>query len=1032
MLRMLKCGYFLLLVMLCVGSSLWSQTSQKYSGEYANFYRGEELFEKEQYSAARKVFTEVLEELDNSNDPFYIKARYYQGLSALELYNNDAVNLLLSFNNDYPESIYKQTIFFKIGLHFYQTKKYKDALEWLERVNPIQLDTAYRAEYTFKLGYSYFQLEDYSPARNAFYDIKEGKTPYAAPAMYYFAHIAYENKNYQVALEAFKTLVNNTTFNKEVPYYITQIYYLQKKYQQVIDYAPVYLDSVAKQSTPEMNRIIGDAYYKLSRYDEAVTYLEAYSKGSKTTREDDYKLGYAYLMSTYYDRAIRQFDRVARGKDALAQVAFYHAAEAYLKKEEPNNARSAFEAASQMDYDIKIQEDALFNYAVLSYELDYNPYNDAIRAFELFLNQFPNSKRKEDVYEYLVNVYTTTKNYQAALASIERINNKNVRLKKAYQTVAYNMGVELYERGKFSEAIKALDKVTIYPVDQKLIGQAKFWQADANYMLRDYNPAIKKYREFLAVSGISDPALKTLAYYNIAYAYYDQNDFVQAIESFRTFTQLPSNKDKVRLADAYMRIGDAYFTKVNPEFEKAALNYEKALALKQPNRDRTLFYLGKVYGFIYDKRQAKITTLLDIVNNHKTSSYVVPSIFEIGLSYKYEGDFDKGYTFLNQIITDYPNSILVKDALIEMGDIRYKQKKYDEAESYFNRVLNEYDLDDATCLKATTGLTDVFRATRQQERIAEVAQKYACAAITEDKQEEFFYETANELYLNEKYDEAIPEITKYLSAYPEGRFSTQLISFLADIYYQRNEKGQALALYERIIKRPTSSYTEEVLVRASKTLYNEGEYEQALPHYLRLEGLTQTPQVVYNTRVGLMRCYYLLEVYNAAATAAQKVLSDDLINEAIRLEANYIAGLSLFNVKNYNESLTYLKWTADNTGEVRGTEAHHTLAEAHFQLNNFDEVEQLHKDLLQRKPAYDYWIARSLLLQARVFMRKDDLFQAENTVNLVMRNYPDKEDGILMEAEKFLAELMQLKDEPEKSEEEIERVINIEEGGDDE
>ena len=1028
---MLKKRGCIVLLFVCLTGSLWGQTSHKYSGKYANFYRGEELFEKEQFSAARKVFTEVLDELDDHNDPMFIKARYYQGMAALELYNNDAISLLLSFNNDYPESIYKQSIFFKIGLHFYQTKKYKDAIEWLERVVPFQLDTTYRAEHAFKLGYAYFQLGDYPPARNAFYDVMNGKSSYTAPATYYFGHIAYENKNYQVALEAFKKLVNNTTFNKEVPYYISQIYYLQKKYQSVVDYAPVYIDSVATQSRPEMNRIIGDSYYKLSRYDEAITYLQAYAKASKTSREDDYKLGYAYLMSTYYDLAIRQFDRVARGNDALAQVAFYHAAEAYLKKDEPNNARSAFEAASQMDFDAKIQEDALYNYAVLSYELDYNPYNDAIRAFERFLNQFPNSNRKEDVYEYLVNVYTNTKNYQAALASIDRIEHKNVRLKTAYQTIAYNMGVAYYEQGDFAKAIDALNKVTTYPIDQKLVGLAKFWQADAHYMLQNYTEAIKKYRDFLAVPGATDPKLKALAYYNIAYAYYDQEDFVQAIEAFRTFTQLPSNKDKVRLADAYMRIGDAYFTKANPEFQKAAINYEQALKLNQPNRDRTLFYLGRVYGFIYEKRKDKISTLLDIVNNHRSSNYVVPSLFEIGVSYKYEGDLARGYTFLNQIVTDYPSSILVKDALIEMGDIRFKQQKYDEAESYFSRVLNEYELDDEKCRIATTGLTDILRATRQQQRIAELAQKYPCAAITEDKQEEFFYETANELYLKEKYDEAIPEIKKYLTTYPEGRFSTQLMSFLADIYYQRDEKGQALTLYERIIKRPTSSYTEEALVRASKTLYNAGEYERALPYYLQLEGLTRTPQVVYNTQVGLMRSYYLLEVYNAAATAAQKVMANDLINEAIRLEANYIAGMALFAIKNYQEALSYLEWTAANTGEVRGTEAHHTLAEAHFYLNNLEEATRLHKALLQRTPAYDYWIARSLLLQARVFMRQNDLFQAENTVNLVLRNYPDKEDGILLEAEKFLAELMQLREEPVREEDEIERVINLDEGDDD-
>lgn len=1022
----------LFLFCLLVFVDAFGQRSEKYESEYAPFYRAEELFQKEQFSAAKKIFREFIISFNDKHDPQFVKARYYEGLSALHLYNNDAIQLLTEFNNDYPENIYKNDIYFKIGQHFYQRKKYSDANDWFERTNVKDIDTSEVAEYYFKLGYANFQLGEFSKARNSFFEVKDGTSSYAAPAMYYYSHIAYQNETYQVALEGFLSLMDNPSFKNEVSYYITQIYYLQGQFDKVVEFAPAIIDSIPKSNTAEMNQLIGDAYYKIGRFDEAVNYLEEYSNNSNTSREDDYQLGYAYFMSTYYKKAVRQFDKVSRKKDKLGQVALYHAAESYLKLDELNNARAAFEAASKIEIDAGIQEDALYNYAVLSYELDYNPYNDAIRAFELFLENFPNSKRKEDVYEYLVNVYTSTKKYEEALASLDRIEKKDIKLKSAYQVISFNLGIEEYERGNFKNAINALEKVKTYSVDHRLEGKAVFWQADAYYNLKDYKNAIAKFREFLKIPGNYESNLRELAYYNIAYCYYDQKDYIQAIESFRTFTKLPSANDKLRLADAYIRIGDAYYTKKDPSFESSALNYEKAVELKQANLDRALFYLAKVYGFLPDKRSEKITTLLDIVNNHRSSNYIVPSIFEIGLSYKYEGNLEKGFEYLNQILNDYPNNILVKEALIEIGDIKYKQKAYEESESYFNRVLNEYNLDDEKCKTATKGLQDIYRATRQQDKIAEIAQKYPCAEITDDDQEAFYYETANELYLNENYDEAIPEINKYLNVYPEGRFSIQLTSYLADIYYQRDEKGQALALYRRIIEKPTSAYTEEALVRASKTLYNDGEYADALPYYSRLEPLASSPQIIYNTRVGLMRCNYLLDFYANAAQAARKVLADELIRDDIRVEANYVAGMSLFKEEKYDEAITYLKWTSENTGAERGTEALHILAETNFELGNFEKAEKIHKELLKRKPAYDYWIARSLILQARVFMAMDDLFQAENTINLVLNNYPEEDDGILIEAQKFKSELMQLKDEPDKIEEDTNRVIDFQEGGDDE
>ena len=255
---------------------------------------------------------------------------------------------------------------------------------------------------------------------------------------------------------------------------------------------------------------------------------------------------------------------------------------------------------------------------------------------------------------------------------------------------------------------------------------------------------------------------------------------------------------------------------------------------------------------------------------------------------------------------------------------------------------------------------------------------------------------------------------------------------MADIYYQRDEKGQALVLYEQIIETPVSVFTEEALVRASKMLYNEGEYMRALPHYDKLESLASTPQVIYNTRIGLMRCNYLLEFYPNATEAAKKVISDKLINENVELEAYYIAAMSLYKTKKYNEALPYLSWTEKNTGTERGTEALHYLAHSNFYLEKYDEVEKLHNQLLSRKPAYDYWIAHSLLLKGRLLMVKDDLFAAEQTVQMVIDNYPNKEDGVITDAEKLIAEIMQLKNQPKSMNEDGGRTIDFEEGGNNE
>ena len=101
-----------------------SQKTDKYTGSYAQYFRAEELFQKAQFSAARYEFREFINYLRNENDPLIVKAYYYEGLAALELYNNDAIELLESFNKKYPDNIYKHTIGFKVKKKILRIRKF--------------------------------------------------------------------------------------------------------------------------------------------------------------------------------------------------------------------------------------------------------------------------------------------------------------------------------------------------------------------------------------------------------------------------------------------------------------------------------------------------------------------------------------------------------------------------------------------------------------------------------------------------------------------------------------------------------------------------------------------------------------------------------------------------------------------------------------------------------------------------------------------------------------------------------------------
>jgi TolA-binding protein len=1016
---------FLVAILVCLHYFSFSQTSEKYNSEYENYYRGEELFAKEQYAAARIEFRNFITVYKKSNDPMYIKALYYEGLSALELFNNDAIPLLEDFNRNYPESIFKNEIHYRLGKYFYQKKDFKEALVWFNQLKIQDVEEDNKEEFYFKVGYSNFQEKNFIAARSAFHEVKEGASQYAAPALYYYSHIAYTDKSYQTALDGFLKLQSDPQFASVVPYYIAQIYYLQGKYEEVTKYAPSIMDSGTVVNQNDLNHIIGDSYYRTNKFDEAVDYLEKYNAKSNTTREDDYQLGFAYFKSKIYEKAIKLFDKVAREKDSLGQVAFYHIGESYLKLNNLVSARSAFDEAADIHEDVKIEEDALYNYSVLSYKLDLNPYDEAVIALEEYLNRFPNSKRVNDVNQYLVNVYTSTNNYAKALASLDKLPNKDAKLKMAYQLVAFNQGVEMFQKSDFQKAIKSFELVEKYPVDAVITGRAKFWTADANYRLNHMDLSIKGYKDFLALPATLAPDLKADAYYNIGYAYLKKQDVPQSIEAFRIYCQ--SNvKDKNKLADANMRTADGYY--MSSQNENAIKYYQEVLKLKSGFEDQALYYMAKSYGFS-DNVDAKITHLLDIINNYKNSKYTIASVYDVAMSYKAKSDYDKSMRYFNQIVTDYPSSTLLVNSKVEIADIYYKKWEYAKSELDYKQILTEFGSDREICAKCVRGLVDVYAALKQPEKASEIASEYACANISVDEQEGLFFSPAFEAYKDSSYSTAIPQFVKYIEKFPTGQYLSEAEYFLANSYYETGEKAKAIDQYRIVLEGPNDSYTEFSASRVSQYLYNEGKHEEAIPYYDRLEKISSKPATLFNAKLGLMRCNFLIENWTNSVLYAKAVIASSQINNTLRLEAEYANGMSNFYLNNFEAAKPSLTYIIKNTTTVWGAEAKYTTAEIYFKQEEYAKADTEVRALIKMKPSYNYWVAKGLILQARVLIVQADLFQAEQTLKSVIDHYPIEDDGIKLEANELWDELMQLKNQPKSVETPEETIIEVNEGG---
>ncbi len=1027
---MLRASVVFLLLMSTV---VFSQSSEKYVSEYAQFYKAEDLFEKGKYGAAQEEFKLFTNTLNEPNNPLFIKAKYYSAISALRLYHADAEKLLLDFLTEYPESNNRQNVYLELGRFYYQKKKYKETIEWLEQIEVYDLTAEARDEFYFKLGYAYFREDDLKKARDAFYEVINKEGQYQSPALYYYSHIAYTEKSYQTALEGFTKLKSDPNFKDVVPYYIAQIYYLQGKYEMLLEYAPNVVDSVNSKNAVGMAHLVGDAFYKIGKYDEAVPFLEEYNQKSATTRDEDYQLGYAYYKSGQCDRAIIMFDKVAKVKDELGQVALYHIGECYLKSNEYVYARNAFEQASVLPFDAALEEDALYQFAVLSYKIDYNPFDEAVEALNLYLQRYPNSTRNQDVYQYLVNVYTTMKNYKSAIESIDRIEDKDFKMKNAYQIMAYNYGVEQFENGEMAAAIETFKLVKRYPIDPKLNAKSIYWIAEAYFNQTNYTAAINNYRAFLEEPGSYGLAEHNDAFYNIAYCYFKQEDYTNAAQNFRTFTQDETEVHKEKLTDAYLRIGDCYFvykkdSTVKPDDDNAILFYQKAIATGGGQLDYAKYQIGLSYGF-KQRYGDKASIMLDIVNNHSKSILAVPALYEVGESYRLMLDKDdpshrtKALKYYNQLLTDHPRHPKVVDAIFQIGMLHLFAQEYTLAEKQFLRIIDEYD-NSKNEMGALERLEEIYTATNQPEKYFALLQRIG-RGIDPEKMDSVTFNAAYHSYEDSLFDKAVLGFEKYLKEFPRPLQEVDALYFLSKSYHKIGNEPKRLETLKKLLTKPTNFYTEEAASLAAKDEYDAKNYDQAIDYFTILENTASYPENKLKADIGLMRCYTFENDFPAAKAYAKRVLLDPLSLENVILEARYVIGKAEMESANYSAALIEFTEVSAKTSGVIGAEAQYNVALIYNIREEYKKSEEEVRSLMKNKAGYDYWVAKALILQAKNSIGLDDYVQAEYTINSVLNGYKNESDGILAEANAVLEVILSHKNQGKDFGPEIDNTIEI-------
>ncbi|MBQ0736059.1 tetratricopeptide repeat protein [Aquimarina celericrescens] len=968
-----------MLFVIAFSATLSAQQSAIYTNELVQYNQALELYNNKQFLAAQNLFDKVRDAVDDEN--IDANCSYYIANCAVWLNQKDADQLLESFVVQYPTSIKRNSAYLDAATYYFDNGKYAYARKWYDKVNEGNLSRSEKEKFNFNNGYAYFKIQRFNEAKK-FLNRVQDSPEYGAKAKYYLGFIAYEGDNYQEADKLFDEVKDLDQYNKNLSYFQSDMNFKSGNFEEAINEGLAQLPKSKPSEKSELNKIIGESYFNLGEYEKAIPHLKEYKgRKGKWNNTDYYYLGYAYYKQGDYTNAISEFNKIVGGRNATAQNAYYHLAESYLKTDQKQQALNAFKNASEMDFEAKIKEDALYNYAKLSYEIG-NSYESTPKILLGYLDQYPNSEFIEEIQELLISSYITSKNYREAMDLLE--GSRNFADKEVYQKVAFYRGIELYNENNYSEAITYFDKSLDKQVDPRFTVRAIYWKAESNYLLNDFDEALIGFKQFQGSTGASTTVEYQQIEYNLGYTYFKLKQYPQAAQFFEAFSK-KNDIDEARLVDTYLRLGDSHF--ISSKYWPAMEAYNKAIKANGPDADYAFYQKAISYGFV-NKNDQKIQDLEMFIKKYPRSTYRDDAMFALGDVYISETKTNRGIAAYDRLIRDVPRSSYVPKALLKQGLVFYNGDQGDRALSKFKKVVSEYPGSEEA-IQAVNTARLIYVDLGRTDEYASWVKGLSFVDISDADLDNTSFEAAEKQFLENNDNGAIKGFEKYVTEFPNGLHALKSHFHLAQLYFKKGDKEAAIPHYEFVLKSKRTEFTEQALARLSEIYLENRNYEKAISVLERLESDADYPQNIIFAQSNLMKLYYRLLNYQKTIEYADKVLANPKIQNKVKSDAKiFIARAALQTNDMSRAKKAYAEVQKIAIGELAAEalyyDAYFKNEEGNFKSSN-ETIQKLAKDY----PGYRLYGSKGLVLMAKNFYGLNDAYQATYILESVVKNFSD-------------------------------------------
>ena len=949
------------------------------------FRQAVEFYDRGMFERAESIFSEIAA---SGQD---VMAKGYEALCAVRRQSVGNRNLADQYISEYPYSGLIPQIRFYNALNLFDEQNFSTASAEFARIDMRSLKNSQVPEFIFKQAYSLFELDEYDRAEELF--SKAEKMPYSdytAPSRYSLGYIEYVRKHFEESFDWFSKAARDPRFTEQAVPYMIECRYMLKDYSYVISNGDAALDRVTPERKRQLARFISESYLSEGNAAKAREYYEIFGEGAKEMDDADLFYAGSVMYSTGdYKGAVDKFSRMTSRADSIGQIANYEMAYSYIKTGNKVAAMDAFKAASSQPWNEDIREDAHFNYAKLSFDLNNNP-----SVFNEYMKAYPGKKKDDIIYGYIALACLYGHDYAAAVDAYSNIDLLDSRQKVNYMKANYLRAHQLIEGGGWRDAVPLLKAASYYSDKRDPFNQiARYWLGESYFRSGQYDQAIDVYTTLYNNSALEGKPEGALIPYDLAYCYFKKDDYDGAAKWFDEY--LASSKP-AKGEDAAARRADCDF--LRKDYPSAIKLYEAAIA-RFPYKDNLYPYLqaGIAYGLTGD-RKGKVKVLSSVEEADPSAEFYPEAMYELGRAYVAASDNESAISVFRKLGSSTKDNTIIARSLIELGMISRNMSEYDNALDCYKKVIDLMpDTDYAA--DALSAIESIYQSEGRGDEFLDYAELIgATRDKTDAEKEQMYFNAAEQVFMTENYSKAISSLKSYLDRYPQGVNVAQTQYYLAECHRNLGQKELACDWYQKSLEtEPSGLCSENATLRLAGLSFELEHFKDAYSYYRSLLSIARLDANRHTARAGMMQSAFRGLDYQEAIACADALKADKASSAAEKRQADYVCAKSSLSLGERDKAYALFRSLSSEPSDAEGAEATYMLIQDAYDQGNYSTVQSMVHKFAADAPNQSYWLAKAFIVLGDSFAEQENYAQAKATFESIRDGYTPqgKSDGVL-------------------------------------